>query len=736
MIKIENDQLLGTFDEETGAMTRLYDKTRKLDYIVAHQSDPFRLELTDLTTSEYDLFTWKKVDSPEGDAKLDFTWMLGNIKIEASVELAIQSDELIFNCHLENNSKQSIIGLEYPIIPNMDQITKDGEQDYFIHSFATGVKVKNPLKNFDEKSNGFRHMPYPESFSGATMQFQSFYGDETGGLYFAAYDSDSYSKWLNFYKNDHQLLEASFIHGCEDVGEFKGIEVTYPTVVKMLAGEGWYEAADIYKEWATDQYWCQKGQMTDLTDNDKATWLLEDVGVSTFGINAGHDRSKWINKYHEHIDEKIFHILGPDWPQTTQNFGGRVPGGMDDWFPTRFNPEILATIEAVGDKYAPFEFDYLFNVNGADGEAGKKALQDIPERYIKSLDMYHFPLLCPAAPYTKKFHVDRDRELQAEMRVDSIYYDISANNILKMCMDESHNHPKGAGREITMAHRENYINSKEAMIEETNGQYVPMGTEMINEVFLDLLDYYQARAGARPAAPLEAYNIQSLIKQGQAEMIPLFTYVYHEYGAVRLDGWGKLVEEIGSLFYFTVARTYLWGGLYELNYEYSPMESIDGEENLASEHYAKFEERGYSFSPERADYLSQFSKLRTGQGNKYLAYGKMLKPLSFQQEKVNLNWFHYNCSMNFSEYNDSGEIAEDAIVHSAWEYSGNRGYFFANVADTEQSVQLKVSELNLPENTRGLKCYSGEAVREISIAADQDTIELSIPKREVYMIEI
>src|SRR5690606_41177170 len=90
-----------------------------------------------------------------------------------------------------------------------------------------------------------------------------------------------------------------------------------------------------------------------------------------------------------------------------------------------------------------------------------------------------------------------------------------------------------------------------------------------------------------------------ILISGEAELIPMFAYVYHEYGAVRLDGWGKLVNEIGELFYYTVARTYLWGGLYELNYEYSPMEAIDGEENSPEEHYFSFQPKGYEFDPER-----------------------------------------------------------------------------------------------------------------------------------------
>ena len=34
-------------------------------------------------------------------------------------------------------------------------------------------------------------------------------------------------------------------------------------------------------------------------------------------------------------------------------------------------------------------------------------------------------------------------------------------------------------------------------------RYIPMGTEMINETMLDLIDYYQARAGGQPARRLK-----------------------------------------------------------------------------------------------------------------------------------------------------------------------------------------------------------------------------------------
>ncbi len=194
--------------------------------------------------------------------------------------------------------------------------------------------------------------------------------------------------------------------------------MNYPVTVKLLKGEGWYEGADHYKQWATNQFWCRRGPLADTEDDDKPRWLLEESGLSTFGINAGKDRAKWIRKYHEYIDTSMFHILGPDWPNETQDFCNSIPGGISDWFPTRFDEDTIKEIESCGDKYAPFEFDYLFNVNGSDGQYGQKALQSIPTP-AKSIDKYRFPFVCPVVPYVQSLHVERDKQLLVERNVDA-----------------------------------------------------------------------------------------------------------------------------------------------------------------------------------------------------------------------------------------------------------------------------------------------------------------------------
>jgi hypothetical protein len=743
MILLENHSLKVSLSITDGSIVELVDKTKKIDYIKGNQEAvPFRLEKNNEWQSKFIDFDFSKDDMYMEGIGYHLKWQVdAEIHIFAKVRIPFEQGEIIFTSEVVNHSEHRIPSLEYPIIANLQTITAGGAGDYLAHSFATGFLVHNPIEQFKADGDGFRYMPYPEGFSGATMQFFTYYGESKGGLYFAAYDSEHYSKWLNFYKNNNDLLEASFIHGFEDIGPKKGVRADYPVVIKLMHEGNWYEAAEVYRKWAEQQKWTQKGKLSVLHEDQRAKWLLEEMGLSTFGINAGHDRTHWIEAYHKLVDTHVFHVLGPDWPQTGQNYLNHVPGGFDDWFPTKFCKENLQVFDRLGDKYAPFEFDYLFNFNGADGDQGDLSRHMIPE-LPKSMDKYKFPFICPAAPFTQELHVKRDEFLIKEMNVDSIYYDISANNILKACMDPSHGHPIGAGKAITQAYWDNYSRTKSAM-NRAAGKYIPMGTEMINEVFIDVLDYYQARAGAQPATDFEGWNIRELIKSGEATLIPLFTYVYHEYGPVRLDGWGNLTEEIGDLFYYTAARTYLWGGLYELNYEYCPMEVIDGQENRAEEHYYSFAPRGYDLSSERGEYLKQFAHMRTRRGNKYLAYGRMLRPLPFTAKSAALNWFHYNSDLRTPAYNDQGQLTVNTVVHAAWAYKNESlGFFFANVLDETQTIGLAMNmaiyELKGHHFSIDLFGIPEEPVQRISEIGVNDKLdlEISVPAKTVMLLEI
>jgi len=682
MIEVANSRMALLFDEKNGALRKITDRQRNLVLAENTGDEAFLLECGQGEyTSSYQDFSYA---SEETQTVLRWTLEKGII---LTAHIGVEAEEISFRAQVANETEKMLCSLEYPLLDGIKSLAGDG--DFVAHPYATGFLVRNPTESFAAQEEGFRYMPYPESFSGASMQFFVYYSENLGGLYFAAYDGEYRQKWLNFYKK-YGALRASHIFGYEDVGPGKPLVMDWKFVLRTLAGQDWYEGCDLYREWAHRQEWCGKGKRLDMPESEKAGWLFDDTGAATFGINGMHDRTRWLRKYHRAVGTPIFHVTGPDWPKERQGYGGGLPGGYDDWFPTRFSKENIHAARENGDHFAPFEFDFLLSPDKSDVESIQRSLQVWPEK-PKSCDPYTFHMLCPATDYTKHFHVERDRRVIRESGADSMYYDISANNILKTCMSDTHGHTVGAGSELIRAYRSIYRETKKALSEEKGG-YVPLGTEMINETFIDVLDYYQARANAQPCSALETWPYRKLLLQNKAFVIPMFQYVYSEYAPLRLDGWGKLVREGGSLIYHTIAKTYLWGGLFEINSEYSPMEVVDDAgENPSKEHYCDFQPRGYRFDDGIAAYLSRFAALRVGEPGAFLQYGEMLRPSKVTCRSVDRTYFHYNIGKAAGEYESGGVIPRESIVAAKYRLRDETALFFTNTTAEPENAAIQDS---------------------------------------------
>ncbi len=102
----------------------------------------------------------------------------------------------------------------------------------------------------------------------------------------------------------------------------------YPVAITALDEGSWYAGADRYKQWAVQQEWTRHGTLAEL--GLETSWLHHSVGYATFGINAAHDRSGWLDRFHELTGLHALHILGVNWPKRTSGYGRQHPGGRDD----------------------------------------------------------------------------------------------------------------------------------------------------------------------------------------------------------------------------------------------------------------------------------------------------------------------------------------------------------------------------------------------------------------------
>lgn len=694
MVCIVREHTRFCFNKYSGAIENItFDSNHTLESGLSQT--PFRIYIEDDVIETFETFNYVYKKNV-----LSLNWIRHQLNITARISL--KKSEISFRFHIDNQTNKIVKAFEYPILA----FKKIDERNYLASSYATGFLIENPIDHL-ENNDHLKFYPYPESFSGLSMQYIAYYGLKHG-FYFACHDHEFHQKWINYYRHNNQL-EISHMYGFESLHKNNTLHIDYDIILKPFTGN-WMDASNYYKAWAIKQPFCPKK----VIERPHATWLYQSVGLATFGISASQDRSLWFKRYHHDLQLPIYHILGPDWTKEPQTFRRQIPGELPEWVCTRYREQTKDLLRKQGDYISLFEFDFLVRPKT---KHLTQMLQQFPKPTL-SHDAYQFKMICPSHTDTLPFHVNRDKRLVEEQDVDALYYDISANNLIKICMDENHNHKVGGGAELTHAYRLIYQKTKEA-IYQAKGDYVPIGTEMMNEVFLDTIDYYQARAWGQPASALEGWPFMKLIQQNKARFIPMFSYVYHEYGAVRVDGWGKLVKEIGELFYHTVAKTYLWGGIYEINHEYSPMEMIDQNEPSSDEHYVDYINRGYEYMQPRMDYIRQFAILRLGIGNRFLAYGKMIKPIDFKTKQVDLNWFHYNHNQQSPAYEQRGEIKVDAIISSAYEDADkNVAHFFANVTKQPQTLTL---------DTRYFKTYNAVKIyRDFHNINDYEKIKIDL----------
>lgn len=721
-LSLENEHLRIELDPDTGAIVGLGNRPAELGLVTRRPGPPWRILLEDGGV----------LDEPSGfeagrsEHGLALTWSSerGDV-VRASVTLRPGDPSVRFGVALEPVTGASAEAIEYPVIGGIGPLVGDGEDDRLLHAYATGFLFHNPSALFrpagQDRERGVLHAPYPEGFSGATLQLMAYYAAGRGGYSFATEDASGAQKWLNFYA-DEGGLRATVAHGAAQRGA--PIEPPYPVAIGALVEGTWTEAADRYKAWAVEQRWCARGPLASRPDRPR--WLHEEVGLVTFGINASHDRSAWIRELGRIAGTPVLHVLGPNWAKAPQDYRSNLPGGIDDWFPARFHPANLEAIAEHGDRTAPFLFDLLFGRAGSDAEEGAAALQQIPQP-PRSLDAYTFPFLCPATPFARRLHAERDARLIAEP-VDAVYYDISVNNVVKQCQAEGHDHPPGGGASLVEAYRDLFATPAAVR-----------GTELVNEVFTDRLDFYQARAEASPASAFEADRFRPWLEKGRVEKVPLHAYVYHEYGPVRMDGWAKLSREQGDLFYWIAARVLAWGGLFELNYEFSPLETLDGVAEPLDEHYYPLPDRRFEIDPDKATFVRELAAARVGPANPYLAYGSMLPPLELDCPLVELDWRHYNCPTEWPAFDDAGTQTVPAVVHCAWRHGDAAAVVLVDVDRVPHRVDVPLDPrtLRLPaDRSYAADLVAGGVRTALGELPADGVVTVDLPSRAVVLLEI
>lgn len=368
------------------------------------------------------------------------------------------------------------------------------------------------------------------------LQMLAFYNDQAG-LYFAAHDAGQHPKEL-FMRRLPDLGEGPVMALAHLCSELPGADAAppYDAVVGLFQGD-WYDAADLYKAWARQQWWCAKK----LRERDLATWLREGVGgvwqMSNYHIprlDLNHSLAQIASEVNEIAADAGVPLLGLcfNWE------GGGAWTGPKGFFPPREGEAAfraaMARLEAAGNHgfvyitgnnwYVKIAYDPVWDSWPqflTEGEPLALRRADGEYTVMSWYEGWEVVRLCPAPAAALDLHAEIVLGC-LDLGCPVVQIDNFPCGGSEACYDPAHGHPPGHGAWWSEACQRLLAEIRRRA--KARNPDCALSTEGIAENFIPWLDLCDQRAG----------NMEYFGHYGRGlplggETIPLFNYIYNEY---------------------------------------------------------------------------------------------------------------------------------------------------------------------------------------------------------------
>ena len=571
--------------------------------------------------------------------EISYTWtnlVLGEGKatVRTSIILDLTSGLSQWGLSIDWSDPEIIpLRVDFPMIQGISR--GSSREDYLAIPFYWGRLVKNPIDRLDELK-----LTYP---SQASMQFLT-YSTDKGNVYLAAYDSEVWMKGMVWKSDSKHQRGSIYLEHFPPFQPTKHYEIPYPIIIGTYEGN-WYNAALLYREWATQQRWCQAGRLAQRRDIPQ--WFRE--------------VSLWLKYYNEPgkvLSELVDHYSFVGVP--TALFYYRYPvSAFDDNYP-EFLParrgflESIQDIHRIGSHVMPYTSGSVWDIDTrswiVDGAAGGAVVKN--DGAISDWEYHgtHFAHMCPASPLWQEKIVDLTKKLVLDYDTDGVYLDLMASTPAKACWSANHEHPKNGGRYWGEGTR-NLMDRLRSEIRPIKPD-ATFTTEEVNEAYIDVYDGFLALDITRGA------------NEPPFSFIPLFSAVYHDY-AILFGSDAKLSEDADH-FSALIAANFIQGSKPTLSEFFPP----------------KIRER-----PDHAAYLKNLVTCYDEVGKEYLLDGEWLPPPDIRVDSTGIP----------IRWNQEILVPFPSIQGSLWRApDGDIGLFLTN-----WTSQPKEFDLQLDRSTYG-----------------------------------
>lgn len=637
-----------------------------------------------------------------------------DITVVCSVLLEADSCLSKWRIAVKNNTSYGIRAIRYPVIESPRVLGDSAKDDYFISGASGGMKWAEPAEAsplaYDIVNLGsFKPMQYP---GGAALQLQAYY-DGTAGLYMATHDAGINVKHFGLTRMKDGL-DLSIEHNYDE-RPGQSFDLPYDTVLGVFHGD-WYAAADLYKEWASKQYWCAK-KVSER--DDLPAWVKEPRPVLEFECRADYQRVHgwvpfppsdypngrfWPAKKVVPLSRKYASLFGSPvtvWYNGWEKFGN--PGGPVDTMPPLEGAESLkaAMDELSDDGSIPYmavwgnHWHYKRSAAGYNGwqrfeqeGAPLAVLSERGEIAKYGGSEFTYVNLCQGSEKTQRLFVDYFMQL---MNLGAIALEFDLGAWPSACYSEEHDHSAGYGPWMGQRTTEFFRKIRQA-VKKRNPQ-AALSVEGVAEAWIQDLDIMLDR----PYFP---------------GFIPLFTYVYHEYMPL-LGGDGR----------YGVSHPEEQLMLHSANFVYGHLKFVSVGDNAYD----------FEVDPNYPIFtlLRNLNQATRAYARKYLVFGRMLEPTQLQCSTVKADG-HIPLIKPLLDLPDPPIVEVPRVMHSVWSSLDNStGYVLVNWSGEPEQVTLSL--IGKEGKVTVTTATETRSIAEYQVKTGQ--ITASVPARSVVLVE-
>ncbi|MFC1735669.1 DUF6259 domain-containing protein [Candidatus Hydrogenedentota bacterium] len=547
-MKLDTPFLTITFDEESlggVASVSAYDGSIELCAEKAEAPTLFAVQIEEkgrmhtFTNLDAQDFSFEKEELGVGQCLTLKYRDLGGADIDATATIAIDEDTGVSRWRIEvdNRADSTLVNVNYPWIQGYKGLSGSPDTDFVVVPMGEGKLYKNPLwALLNEKAQ--LGLWYPGNHS---MQFTALYARNGKGFYLGSEDTKGLSKLVLPQKT--KVSKTSLTTGvefklAEKPGE--GFKTDFDVVLAPFKGN-WHDAAEIYRKWASKQWWCEKkwAERNDIPSWFRDVWPIITIEnyATTGGTEPEHLRhtmpqiAEWEKKYQDALGPCIFFWSGwerggawvsPDlFPpvegekpfdkavRETKEMGCRLEAYFSTVLYIVKHGETIARIENEGLSHA---------IQGKDGKRKRFTNWWGPStKMCLATDWWQGVLKDTVVSLTKR-------------GFDVVQLDMFPISSPEPCWDAAHGHPVGHGSWSFEVGRE-VIQSCRAAGRKANPELV-ISIEQPCELYIPYIDTHLSRDDWR--------DLVAPAKRAGHTDIPLFSYVYHEYITTQGYEWSMI----------------------------------------------------------------------------------------------------------------------------------------------------------------------------------------------------